>query len=90
LGGRLAAFTQASAGGEPLWVVAKDLVIFFSVRGRPKMALNKRLPRITARDILSNDAFSEIDPLAGLKNLARVETFPGAACLTRFPVMHAP
>ena len=54
------------------------------------MALNKRLPRITARDILSNDAFSEIDPLAGLKNLARVETFPGAACLTRFPVMHAP
>jgi hypothetical protein len=39
-------------GGEPFWNVPKDLVIFFPVRGTPNWMLNKRLPGITARDVL--------------------------------------
>jgi hypothetical protein len=34
-----------------------DLVTFFSERGRPSRVLNRRLPRITARDVLLIAAF---------------------------------
>ena len=43
-----------SPGGEPLWIAPKDLAIFFLERGRPNKVLNRRLPRITARDLLSH------------------------------------
>jgi hypothetical protein len=66
--------------------VSKDPAIFFPERGRPNAVLNKRLPGITARDVLSIG--SEIlHPLNGPTDLTCVETFPGAACLTRFAVM---
>jgi hypothetical protein len=42
-----------STGGEPLWNIPKNLVIFFPERGRPNKVLNRRLPRTTARDVLS-------------------------------------
>jgi hypothetical protein len=77
-------------GGEPLWNVPKDLVIFSPLPGRPHTVLNRRLPEITARDVLSSVRW-EIVHLRDLPtNLTRVETFPGAACFGRFPVMHAP
>jgi hypothetical protein len=31
-----------------------------------------------------------IHPLNGPTNLSRFETFPGAACLTKFAAVHAP
>jgi hypothetical protein len=42
----------ASSGGEPLWIVPKDLVLFSALRGRPNTVLNRRLPEITARRVL--------------------------------------
>ena len=33
-------------GGEPLWIVPKDLGLFFLVRRRPNRVLNRRLPEI--------------------------------------------
>jgi hypothetical protein len=53
------------------------------------MMLNRRLPRITARDVrleFSGDDGSAHRPT----NLTRFETFPGAARLKRFTVIHAP
>jgi hypothetical protein len=50
------------------------------------MVLGKRLRGITARAVLSIG--SEIlHPLNGPTDLTCVETFPGAACLSRFAVM---
>jgi len=48
-----------SGTGEPLWNVTKDLVIFFSLRGRPNTMLNRRLPEITARPVLSIAPFED-------------------------------
>ena len=39
-------------GGEPLWHVPKNLAIFSPLRGRLNRVLNRRLPEITARDVL--------------------------------------
>jgi hypothetical protein len=47
---------NAAPGGEPLWVLLKDFAIFFPARGRVNMVLNRRLPRITARDVLSSSS----------------------------------
>jgi hypothetical protein len=46
-------------GGEPLSSVPKDLAIFFRERGRPNRMLNRRLPGITARDVLSIVPFGD-------------------------------
>jgi hypothetical protein len=40
---------ETANGGEPLWTVPKNPVIFVSARGRPEIALNKRLPRTFQR-----------------------------------------
>jgi len=53
------------------------------------MVLNRRLPRITARALLPIVPFGDYST-SRADELSRVETFPGAACLTKFPVMHAP
>jgi hypothetical protein len=50
---------EALAGGEPLWIGSKDPVIFFPMRGSPKMVLNRRLPGITARDVLPSVPFGD-------------------------------
>jgi hypothetical protein len=50
------------------------------------MVLNKRLRGINARDVLSIGS-EIIHPLKAPIDLTRVETFPGAACLTRFALM---
>jgi hypothetical protein len=52
--------------------------------------LNRRLPGITARDVLSIVPFGIIHPGDMPINLSRVGSFPGAACLKKFAVMHAP
>jgi hypothetical protein len=52
------------------------------------MVLNRRLPRITARDLLPIAPFRGHFPSCP-DNLTRVEPFAGAARLTRFPVMCA-
>jgi hypothetical protein len=44
---------EAPPGGEPLLNVTKDQAIFLPQRGTPKWVLNRRLPRIAARDLLS-------------------------------------
>ena len=68
----------------------KDLVIFFLARGRPNTVLNRRLPGITARDVLSRVAFGFFLSLNLPINLSRLETFPGAACLKQFAAIYAP
>jgi hypothetical protein len=69
--------------------VNNDLAIFSSWRGRPNTVLSRRLPEITARDGLPIVPSVPVHPRAVPANLTRVETFPGAACLRRFPVVHA-
>jgi hypothetical protein len=54
------------------------------------MVLNRRLPRITARDVLPIVQFEMLPPLTVPTNLTSVETFPGASRLKRFTVIHAP
>jgi hypothetical protein len=83
-------WVNVAPGGEPLWVLLKDFAIFCPARGRLNMVLNRRLPRITARDVLSIVLFEIIHPRDGPINLSRVETFPGAACLTGFAAIHPP
>jgi hypothetical protein len=39
--------------GSRFGMYPKDLVTFFPERGRPNRVLNRRLPEITARDVLS-------------------------------------
>jgi hypothetical protein len=51
------------------------------------MVLNKRLPGITARDVLPIVRSGDYSSAYGPTDLTRVETFPGAACLTSFAVM---
>jgi hypothetical protein len=46
-------------GGEPLSSVPKDLAIFFRERGRPNRVLNRRLPGITERGVLSIVPFGD-------------------------------
>jgi hypothetical protein len=76
---------DGAPGGEPLWIVPEDLEIFFPARGRPNRVLNRRLPRITASDVFCPRFRSEIiDPLNLPTDPTRVETFPGAACLTPY------
>ena len=77
-------------GGEPLWIVPKDLLLFFPGQGRPNKVLNRRLPETTARDVLPSVPFGNLHPLEAPFTLRRVKTFVGAACLTQFPVFHAP
>jgi hypothetical protein len=54
------------------------------------MVLNRRLPGITARGILPIVRWEIVNLPNGPTDLTRVETFPGAARLKRFAVMHAP
>jgi hypothetical protein len=51
--------------------------------------LNRRLPEITARHVLPSVLFGIRSSAVVPTDLTRVETFPGAACLKRFPVMDA-
>jgi hypothetical protein len=51
--------------------------------------LNRRLPGITARDVLSIVPSGDHSSVSCPTYLIRVETFPGAACLKRFAVSHA-
>src|SRR5262249_10217321 len=53
------------------------------------MVLNTRLPGITARDVLPIVSLEIARPPDVPTRLTRVETFAGAACLKRFPVIHA-
>jgi hypothetical protein len=65
-------------------------MIFFVVRGRPNAVLNRRLPEATARNVLPSVSCMEISySFNGSTCGPRVETFPGAACLTRFAVIDA-
>jgi hypothetical protein len=77
---RCASAAKRRPEGEPLWNVPKNLVIFSPWRGKPNTVLNRRLPEITARPVLSIAPFEAVHPCDGPTNLARVETFPGAAC----------
>jgi hypothetical protein len=77
-------------GGEPLQNVPKDLAIFSPLRGRPNTVLNGRLPKTTARAVLSILVFGGRSSAQRANNLPRVETFPGAACSTKFAIRHAP
>jgi hypothetical protein len=56
---------------------------------KAKYGVSRRLPEITARDGLPVVPLVLVHPRAVPANLTRVETFPGAACLRRFPVVHA-
>jgi hypothetical protein len=52
---------------------------------------NKRLPGTTARDVWSHRAARGFfDPINAPINLSRVETSPGAACLTTYLAFLAP
>ena len=51
------------------------------------MGLNRRLPGITQRDILSSDRFDY--SISRAKDKPCVETFAGAACLTKCAAIHA-
>jgi hypothetical protein len=52
---------------------------------------NRRLPGIAAREVLSQSVAQEfLICLNAPINLSRVETFPGAACFTRFVAIHPP
>jgi hypothetical protein len=62
-------------GGEPLWNVPKDLVIFSALRGRPNTVLNRRLPEITARHLFSSFRSKSVRPRDVPTNPTRVETF---------------
>jgi hypothetical protein len=68
--------------------VPKDLVIFSPLRGRPNTVLNRRLPETTARAVLFIIPFEDCSTRDVSTNLTRCKTFPGAACLKRFPVIH--
>src|ERR1700745_3262089 len=61
-------------GGEPLWNVPKDLVIFSLLRGRPNTVLNRRLPETTARAVLFIAPFEDCSTRDVSTNLTRVET----------------
>jgi hypothetical protein len=76
-------------GGEPLWNVPKDLVKFSALRGRSETVLNRRLPELPHALFCPSFRSKIVKPHDGPKKLTRVETFPGAARLTRFPVMRA-
>ena len=52
--------------------------------------VTKKLAQIIAGDVLSIVGSEIVHPRDVPTNLTRVETLPGAACLRRFPVMHAP
>jgi len=52
------------------------------------MGLNRRLPGITQRDILSSDRFDY--SISRAKDKPCVETFAGAACLTKCVAIRAP
>jgi hypothetical protein len=54
------------------------------------MVLNKRLPRIAAGEVLPNVLPRDLLALSQTKAESHLETFAGAACLTRFPVRQAP
>src|SRR5579864_1627514 len=73
-------------GGEPLWNVPKDIVIFSALRGRPNTVLNRRLPQRPHAMLCPWFRPEIVYPHDISKHLTRVETFPGAACLTRLPV----
>ena len=60
---------------------------FQSEEGRT-MGLNRRLPQITQRDVLPNDRFDY--SISRAKDKPCVETFAGAACLTKLVAIHAP
>jgi hypothetical protein len=53
------------------------------------MALNRWLPEITAHDVLPIAPFGNYSAASLANNPARLETFPGAARLTRFPLSRA-
>jgi hypothetical protein len=67
----------------------KGAVIFFPERERLNMVLNRRLPELPLAMFCLSFASEVIDPRnrPADADLTRVETFPGAACLTRLAVM---
>ena len=68
----------------------KDLAIFPPLRGRPNMVLSRRLPETTARYVLSiRFARGLFIRVTYQQTEHAFETFPGAACLRRFAVIHA-
>jgi hypothetical protein len=69
----------------------KDLAIFFPVRGRPNTVFKRAAPENYRTRCFSPSCRREIiHPLNEPTDLTRVETVPGAACLPRLAVMHAP
>jgi hypothetical protein len=68
----------------------KDLVIFFTLRGRPKYRAKQAAPgNYRTRCLVPSRGSGILDALKAPINLASVETFPGAASLTRGAVIHA-
>ena len=68
----------------------RDLVTFSPLRARPNTVWNRRLPEITPRAVLPIVPLGGSSSLQDADDLTRAETFPGAACLTRFVVRQAP
>jgi hypothetical protein len=54
------------------------------------MVLKRRLPGITAREVLPIVSLEIARPPDVPTRLTRVETFAGAACLKRFAMVDAP
>ena len=65
--------------GSRLGAQLKDLALFYPERGRPSRVLNRRLPGITARDVLPTVRFADCSFACGPTQLTPVETFAGAA-----------
>jgi hypothetical protein len=65
-------------GGEPLWRVQKDLAYFFQPVEGQNIGLNRRLPQITQRDVLSSGWLDY--SISSTRDKPCVETFVGAAC----------
>ena len=80
-----------STGGEPRRTVPPTSRDFLSNAKKPKYRVktgdSRELPHVIFRPRFRSEIIhSRYLPA----NLSRVETFPGAACLTKFAVRHAP
>ena len=64
-------------GGEPLWRLQKDLAYFFQRLEGLNIGLNRRLPQITQRDVLSSGWFDY--SISSTRDKPCIETFAGAA-----------
>ena len=66
----------------------KDLAYSFQSEEGREIGLNRRLPRIAQRDVLSTGRFESL--FHAPRDKPRVETFAGAACLKQFVAVHTP